>query len=145
MAPRSNLNQIQTAVPTLIAESSFEVCISYGFTFLGPLSRVPGTSQLIKAILCLPCKDRSRMTRSGLCACTMRQAGLTHHPGPAVHPSHSAAQPYSCPQGQTSGNPRCDSGRNCASRSTFPGPMCVYNEQEHGTASASPCSHRAGN
>jgi hypothetical protein len=98
-----------------------------------------------KAILCQPCTDRSMMTRSGLCACTMTLAGIDLPPGPAVHPSHSTAQPYSCPQGQTSGNPQCDSGPNRASKSTFPGPMCVYNGPEHGTASSSPCFHRSGN
>jgi hypothetical protein len=49
MAPRSNLDQIQTTIPPLIAESSFEVCISCSLTFLSPLSiSVPGTSQLDK-------------------------------------------------------------------------------------------------
>jgi hypothetical protein len=146
MALCSNLDQIQTTIPPLIAESSFEVCISDGLTFLSPLSiSVPGTSQprLTKAILCLPCTDRSRMTRSGLCACTMTSVGID--PGPEVHPSHSTVQLYSCLQGQTSGIPQCGSGRNCTSRSTFLGPMCVYNGPEHGRGSASPCSHRAGN
>jgi hypothetical protein len=46
-APRSNLDQIQTTIPPLIAESSFEICKSRGLTFLGPLSiSVHGTSQL---------------------------------------------------------------------------------------------------
>jgi hypothetical protein len=48
-------------------------------------------------------------------------------------------------KGRLQANPRCDSGRNCASRSTFPSPMRVYNGREHGTESASPCSHGAGN
>jgi hypothetical protein len=95
-----------------------------------------------KAILCLPCTDRSMMTKSGLCACTMTSAGI-HPPPGACSPSKS--QLYCCPQGRTSGNPQCDSERNHASKSTFPGPMCVYNGPEHGTAPASPCSHRAGN
>jgi hypothetical protein len=47
MALHSSLDQIQTTIPPLIADSSFEVCISRGLTFLGPLSiSVPGTSQL---------------------------------------------------------------------------------------------------
>jgi hypothetical protein len=109
-----------------------------------PLASVSqGQVSSTKVILCLPSNDRLIMTRSGLCACTMTSVGID--PPPKSHPSHSTAQPYSFPQGRTSGNPRCDSGQNCTSRSTFPGPMCVYNGPEHGTASASPCSHRAGN
>jgi hypothetical protein len=47
MAPHSNLDQIQTAIPPLIAESRLEICISQGLTFLGPLSiSIPGTNQL---------------------------------------------------------------------------------------------------
>jgi hypothetical protein len=47
MATRSNLNQIQTTVPPLIAQSNPEACISRGLTFFGPLSiSVPGTGQL---------------------------------------------------------------------------------------------------
>jgi hypothetical protein len=47
VAPHSNLNQIQTTIPPLIAQFLLEVCLSRGFTFLGPLSiSVPGTSQL---------------------------------------------------------------------------------------------------
>jgi hypothetical protein len=57
-----------------------------------------GQVSTTKAILCLPCTDRSRMTRSGLCACTMTSAGIDRHPGPAVHPSYSTAQLYFCPQ-----------------------------------------------
>jgi hypothetical protein len=79
-----------------------------------------------KSILNLPYTDQSIMTRFGLCACTMTSAGIACHPGPAIHSSHSTTQPYSCPQRQTSGNPRCDSERNCASRPTFPGSMSVY-------------------
>jgi hypothetical protein len=41
-----------------------------------------------KVILCLPCTDRSRMTRSGLCACTMTSAGINPQPG-ACSPSKS--------------------------------------------------------
>jgi hypothetical protein len=37
MDPRSSLNYIQTTIPHLIAESSFEVCISQGLSFLRPL------------------------------------------------------------------------------------------------------------
>jgi hypothetical protein len=47
MAPHSNFNHIQTTIPPLIAECSFEVCISRSLTFLDPLSiSVLGTSQL---------------------------------------------------------------------------------------------------
>jgi hypothetical protein len=47
MGLRSNLDHIQTTIPRLITEGSFEVCISGGLTFLGPLSiGVPGKSQL---------------------------------------------------------------------------------------------------
>jgi hypothetical protein len=47
MAPRSNLDQIQTTIPPLIAQFLLEVCISCGLTFLGPLSiSNSGTSQL---------------------------------------------------------------------------------------------------
>jgi hypothetical protein len=47
MAPRSSLDQIQTTIPTLIAQILHGVCISCGLTILGPLSiSVSGTSQL---------------------------------------------------------------------------------------------------
>jgi hypothetical protein len=86
-----------------------------------------GQVGLTKAIPCLPCTDRSRC-----------QLGSTRNSGPAVHPSHSTAQLYSCPEFS-------DLGRNCACRSTVPGPMHVYNGQEHGIASALLFYHRAGN
>jgi hypothetical protein len=41
-----------------------------------------------KVILCLPCTDRSRMTRSGLSTCTMMSAGIDLPPG-AYSPSKS--------------------------------------------------------
>jgi hypothetical protein len=41
-----------------------------------------------KAILCLPCTDRSRMTRFGLCAGTMTSAGINPPPGSYI-PSKS--------------------------------------------------------
>jgi hypothetical protein len=41
-----------------------------------------------KAILCLPCTDRSRKTRSGLCACIMTSAGIDLSPV-ACSPSKS--------------------------------------------------------
>jgi hypothetical protein len=149
MAPHSNLDHIQNTIPPLIADSSFEVCISRGLTFFGPLGiGVPGTSQLYQGYsmrhrLCLPYTDQSRMTRSGLCACTMTSAGIDLPPGTC---SPSKSQYSSTVLLPTKADFRqCDLGRNRASRSTFSGPMCVYNGREHGTASASPCSHRAGN
>jgi hypothetical protein len=46
VAPHSDLDNIQTTIPPLIAERNFEVCISRGLSFLGPISiSVPGTSQ----------------------------------------------------------------------------------------------------
>jgi hypothetical protein len=41
-----------------------------------------------KAILCLPCTNRSMMTRFGLCACTMTSAGIDPSPE-ACSPSKS--------------------------------------------------------
>jgi hypothetical protein len=112
---------------------------------LSSLALLVGTSQLDQGYPMPTMPNHSMMTRSGLCASTMTSARIDLPPRPAVHPSHSTAQLYSCLQGQTSGNHQCNSGRNCAFRSTFPGPMCVYNGQEHGTASASICSYKAGN
>jgi hypothetical protein len=147
MAPHSNLDQIKLqSHPSLLRAvlRSAYLTVLRSSAFLASVGQVSST----KAILCLPYTDRSMMTRSGLCACTMTSARIDPPPGACSQSKshcHSTAQLYSCPQGQTSGNPRCDSGRNCASRSTFPDPMYVYNGLEHGTASASPCSHRAGN
>jgi hypothetical protein len=47
-----------------------------------------GQVSLTKAILNLPYTDRSMMTRSGLCACTMTSAGIDPLPG-ACNPSKS--------------------------------------------------------
>jgi hypothetical protein len=43
-------------------------------------------------------------------------------------------QLYSGSRGHTLDNPQCVSRQSHASRSSFPGPLCSYNEQEHGTS-----------
>jgi hypothetical protein len=143
MDPHSNLDHIQTTIPPLIAESSFEVYISWGLTFLGPLSiSVQGTSQLNQSFsmptMHQPVKyDKVR----SLC---LRQDVSWDRPTSRGLQSFQVSVQLTVLL-STSGNPWYDLGRNCASRSTFLGPMWVYNGREHGTASASPCSHRAGN
>jgi hypothetical protein len=140
MSPCSNLYRIQTTILTLIAQFLLEACIPEIFQSLALSASVSqGHVSLTKDILCRPWTDLSRMTRSGLCVCAM-----TRHPGPAVLPSCSTLQQYPGSGGQTLGSPQCVSRWSHAFRSSFPGPLCGYNEQEHGKASVSQCSHRDG-
>jgi hypothetical protein len=110
MTPRSKLNHIQLqSHPSLLKPvlRSAYLAVLHSLALLASVSQ--GQVRYSMPTMHRPVKDDK--VRS-LC---LHQPGLIHHPGPAVHPSHSKAQPYSCQQGQTSGNPRCDSGWNCAS------------------------------
>jgi hypothetical protein len=145
MTPHSNLDQIQTTILPLIAESSLEVCISQGLTFLGLLSiSVPGTSQLDQGY--------SMPTRHGPVKDDKVQSLCLHHDVSWDRTATLSLQSFqvkvqlNCTpahKGRFQATPGCDLERNCASKPTFSGLMCVYNGQEHGTVSASPCSQRA--
>jgi hypothetical protein len=147
MAPHSNLYHIQTTIPPLIAESCFEFCIAWGLTFLRPLSiSVPGTSQLNQSYsmptMHWPVKDgkvRSLCLRQDVSRDQLVTWGLQSFQGTVqlnctlAHKGRLQATRYVIQDGMV------------PFRSTFLGPMCVYNGRDHGTASTLPCSHRAEN
>jgi hypothetical protein len=96
MAPHSNLNHIQTTITPLIAESSFEVCISRCLTFLGLFSiNVPGTSQLNQGYS-MPTMHRPVKYDKVRFLCLHHDISRDQPATRGLQSSHSTDQPYSC-------------------------------------------------
>jgi hypothetical protein len=111
----SKLYCIQTTVPPLITKDFFQTCIRRDLTIPSfIIVSVTGTCKLDQGY-CMPTMAGSVKDDQVWSLC----------------PSCSTLQQYSGSRGQTLGNPQCVSRRSHASRLSFPGSLCGYNEQEH--------------